>query len=191
MKSLRTLQKTVLLYTAQLVFVLMFSCKSSEANAERAKKLSNLEIALNSKDFKIDINTVYPFNTIATTQVLNQITRNTGNTANQIMINGYDITFKNDSIIGELPYYGERQLSSSRYNNHLGIALKGIPQNYSLTKHKKKDAYVVKFNMDDNSDTVETYNVVMTFYTNKMVDINIVSSHRRSISYRGRLVDVE
>ena len=173
------------------MLVVVLSCKSSETSAERAKKLSNLEITLDSKDFKIDVNTVYPFNTRATTQVLNQITRNTGNTANQIMINGYDITFKNDSVIGELPYYGERQLSSSRYNNHLGIALKDIPQNYSLTKHKKKDAYVIKFNMDDNSDSVETYNVIMTFYTNETVNISILSSHRNTINYRGRLIDTE
>ena len=173
------------------MLVVVLSCKSSETSAERAQKLSNIENKLNNKDFKIDVTTVYPFNTRATTQVLNQVTRNTGNTANQININGYDITFKNDSIIGELPYYGEQQMGGGRYNNHLGIVLNDIPKDYSLAKHRKKDAYIMKFTMDDNSDSVETYNVIMTFYTNETVNISILSSHRNTINYRGQLKAIE
>ncbi|WP_138433984.1 DUF4251 domain-containing protein [Winogradskyella algicola] len=179
-------------YCAALsMLVVALSCKSSETSAERAQKLNTLESKLNSKAFKIDVNTVYPFNTRATTQVLNQVTRYTGNTANQITVNGYDITFKNDSIIGELPYYGEQQLGGGRLNNQLGVVLRGIPKDYSLTRHKKKDAYIMKFVMDDNSDSVETYNVIMTFYINNMVNINILSSHRTTIDYRGQLKAIE
>lgn len=171
-----------------LAIVFAVSCKTSESATQRTEELNNLETTLNGKNFKIDINTVIPFNTNATTQVLNNLTRYTGNTANRINVNGYSITFKNDSVIGYLPYYGEQRLSSTRYNNSLGIEFNDIPQNYQLSKHQKKDAYVMQFTINDDSDTVESYKIFITFFPSKTVDISIVSSHRNTIGYRGQLL---
>ena len=177
-----------LVYTlAIVVSMLAISCKSSESLAERAEELNNLEKTLNNKDFKIDINTALPFNTNATTQVLNNLTRYTGNTANRINVNGYYITFKNDSVTGYLPYYGEQRLSSTRYNNGLGIEFSGVPQDYELSKHQKKDAYIMQFTIKDDRDTVESYKIFITFFPSNTADVNIVSSHRNAIGYRGQL----
>lgn len=181
-----------LTYTlAIMVSMLAFSCKSSESMAERTQALNNLETKINNKNFKIDINTVIPFNTNATTQVLNNLMRYTGNTGNRITVNGYYITFKNDSISGYLPYYGEQQLSSNRYNSDLGIEFSGKPKEYSLDKHKRKDAYIMKFTINDEKDTVETYRVFITFFPSNTADVNIVTSHRNGISYRGQLEAIE
>ncbi|MHA7843006.1 MAG: DUF4251 domain-containing protein [Winogradskyella sp.] len=176
---------------AIIVSMLAISCKPSESMAERTQALSTLETKINNKNFKIDINTVIPFNTNATTQVLNNLMRYTGNTANRITVNGYYITFKNDSISGYLPYYGEQELSSNRYNTDLGIEFSGIPQEYSLDKLKRKDAYLMKFTINDQKDTVETYRVFITFFPSNTADVNIVTSHRNGISYRGQLEAVE
>lgn len=174
-----------------LALVFAVSCKTSESATQRAEKLNNLETILKSKDFKIDINTVLPFNTNATTQVLNQVMRNTGNTANQINVNGYDITVKNDTVTGYLPYYGEQRLSSTRYNASLGIEFSGVPQDYELSKHQKKDVYIMQFTINYEEDTVESYKIFITFFPSNTVDVNIISSHRNTIGYRGQLRAME
>lgn len=170
---------------------IVVSCKSSESTVESRQALNDLEAILNSENFKIDVNTVLPFNTAATTQVLNQLMRNTGNTANHISVSGYDITFKNDSISGQLPYYGEQQISSGNYNGRLGIEFNDIPQDFSMTKHKKKDAYIIKFNIDDIENTSENLRIIITLFSNKATSINVTTSYRTSIGYRGQLVDIE
>ena len=117
--------------------------------------------------------------------------RNTGNTANRITISGYDITFKNDSISGQLPYYGEQQLSSASYNGNMGIVFNDKPQSFTLTKHKKRDAYIIKFNINDTEDPVETYRIIITVFSNNTADVNIIPSHRNGISYKGQLISNE
>ncbi|GAB4164150.1 MAG: DUF4251 domain-containing protein [Winogradskyella sp.] len=183
--------KRIQLIVGLLILVIVASCKSRKTAAEQAEALGQLEELIANKDFKIDINAAFPFNTNATRQVLNNLTRFNGNTASRINVNGYDITFKNDSIMGYLPYYGEQQLSSGRYNTDLGIEFAGIPKDYELFKHKNKDALVMKFTINDNRDTIETYKVFITFFPSKTADVNIVTSHRNGISYRGRLEDIE
>ncbi len=176
---------------ALLAITLIVSCKPSQATAERTQALNNLETILNSKDFKIDIHTALPYTTRATTQVLNQLMRNTGNTANRITVSGYDITVKNDSISGQLPYYGEQQLSSGSYNGNMGIVFNDKPQSLTLTKHKKRDAYIIKFNINDTEDPVETYRITITVFSNSTADVNIIPSHRNGISYKGQLISNE
>ncbi|APY07089.1 hypothetical protein BWZ20_01675 [Winogradskyella sp. J14-2] len=186
MKSYTSIKPFLGFITLFIVLVVL-SCKSSKTENERSQDLSALETKIRSKNFKIDITTVLPFNTNATTQVLNNLTRYTGNTADRIFVNGYFIDFKNDSIIGYLPFYGEQRLSSNRYNSDLGIEFSGMPQEFSLDKHKRKDAYVMQFTINDNRDTTETYKVFITFFPSNTADVNIVSSHRNSINYRGQL----
>lgn len=166
------------------------SCKSSQSIARQSQEFKNLKNILNSKAFKVDVHTALPFNTRVTRQVLNELTRFTGNNANQIMITGYEVNFKNDSIIGQLPYYGEQQLGGGRYNANFGIVFNNIPKDYSLEKHKKHDAFVMKFNIDDDIESVETYRVIITFFSNNSTDIDVISSHRNTISYSGRLVNL-
>ncbi|WP_299096713.1 DUF4251 domain-containing protein [uncultured Winogradskyella sp.] len=176
---------------ALATMALVMACKSSQPSVEQTLAFNNLETKLKSKSFKIDVHTALPFTTKATTQVLNQLMQNTGNTANHITISGYNITFKNDSISGQLPFYGERQLGSGAYNGNLGIAFSDIPNNYSITKHKKKEAYIIKFNINDKDDQSEIHRVTITLFANNSADINIIPSHRNNISYRGQLIDTE
>ncbi len=175
------------------LFTMLFavSCKSSEPSVENTAALNQLEQQLTNGDFKIDINTVFPFNTNATTQVLNNLTRYTGNTANRINVNGYELTFKNDSIMGQLPYYGEQRMGRGAYGTTMGVVLNGKPTDYSLTKHPKKEAYIMQFDIDDGEESVENYKVIITFYTSNIADLTFASSHRNSISYRGEVKPIE
>ncbi|MDY2586587.1 DUF4251 domain-containing protein [Winogradskyella aquimaris] len=183
--------KHIFLILGFLTLILVYSCKSQKTDAERAEALDQLEQFITDRDFKIDINAAFPFNTNATREVLNNLMRFNGNTANRINVNGYDITFKNDSIQGYLPYYGEQQLSSGRYNTDLGIEFGGVPKDYELIRHKNKDALVMKFTINDDRDTIETYKVFITFFPSETADVNIVTSHRNGISYRGRVIALE
>lgn len=171
--------------------LLLLGCKSTKSSSEKKADLKILETLLNEKDYKIEVTTVYPFVTAATMEALNSISlANTGNTATRIDVNGdgYYIKFKQDSVTANLPYFGQQRLSSGRYNSDMGVEFQAEPQNYTLTKHKRKDAFVAEFDIRDKHDNVESYEISITFYSNNSVDINIMPSHRTGINYRGRLV---
>jgi len=130
------------------IMYLSLSCKSAETTFENSEALATLEQQLNSKKYHIDIRTVMPFNTNASLNVLNVILGNNGgNTASRINVNGdgYFIKF-NDSIAeGQLPFFGEQRLMGNRYGSgSIGVNFKSEPENYTIVKHKKKDAYVTR-----------------------------------------------
>ena len=176
---------------------LNLSCKSADtvSSASTSADMADLETLLNERSYRIDINVVYPFNTTATTQVLNNfMLRNTGNTANRIDVQGesYFIELKEDLASGSLPFFGEQRIISGRYGgNEMGIDFKEAPRRYSVTKHKTKDAFIVEFQVDDKNQFSESYDVTLTVFKKKAVDVNISSSHRQVIRYGGKLIPIE
>lgn len=173
------------------------SCKPSEdlSTAEVEMQLSNLEALLQNESFQIDINTVLPFNTTASQAVLNSVLLNrNGDTPNRINVGGegYSLVFKDRIVKAYLPFYGEQRFARGAYvGNTSGISLDSKPKDLTITKHKKKAAYILKFTIKDSEYHLESYDVVMTISTGKLANISITSSHRTNINYLGRLKPVE
>jgi hypothetical protein len=165
------------------------SCKSTKASIADTEALSALEKHLQQKHYRVDMIAAFPYNTAATTAVLNNVMlSNLGNTASRIDINGKGYYIEiNDSITKAfLPFYGEQRLVGGRYGGDaMGINFNTQPKHYGITRHKKKNALVVKFGVSDSVDTSESYDVIMTFFTNNNVEVVIMSSHRTGINYRG------
>ncbi|MEO1031243.1 MAG: DUF4251 domain-containing protein [Bacteroidota bacterium] len=177
--------------------VLNTSCKSADSmtTAEESAALAALETQLNAKAFRVDINTIFPFNTAATNQVLNDLLiQRTGNSANRIDVSadGHFIEVSNASTKGSLPFFGEQRLVAGHYNgDNQGIEFDGEPEDYSMTKHKKKNALEIKYHIKDKYETTESYNVQLTIYPNKSVDVFITSTLKNLIRYKGELKPVE
>ena len=190
--------KNLVIVLVLCVVGLNFSCKSAEvlSPAEEAAQLAELETILNNKSFRINVNTVYPFNTAATINAINTIlTPRTGNNANRIDVAGdghfVEVQSKTHTK-GDLPFFGEMRFSGNHYNNvDRSIFFDGEPDKYSITKHDKKPAYEIKFSIEDTNEEIEVYDVQLLIYANRNAEINITSTLKTAIRYTGTLQLVE
>ena len=191
-------------YTYYIVLLVLFvnfqlftGCKSADTSltTEDTQALNELETLLNQKKYRIDIQTIYPFNTAATTQVLNAIVlQNTGNTANRINVRGDGnfIEVQDSIATSYLPFFGEQQMSTGSYGGRdSAIQFNGMVKDYSIERHKKNDGFVIAFTTKQNNHTTESYDVSIIVYLNKKADITVLSSHRNTIRYQGQLTFVE
>ena len=96
-----------------------------------------------------------------------------------------------DSIVNAfLPYYGERRQGGAYGSGKTGIEFEGVPQDFK-TNRGKKNSYEIRFNIKDKNSRSENYTVYVQVFPNLSSSININSSHRTSISYRGRANIIE
>ena len=176
---------------------LNLSCKSADTmtSVESSAALSELESQLNDQTFRIAITTVFPFNTAATTQVLNSVLINrTGNSANRIDVtgDGHFIEVSQSMTKGSLPFFGEQRLVAGSYNSdNQGIEFEGEPKDFEMDKHQKKDALEVTYHIKDKYESTEGYDVQLFIYADKSVDVHITSTLKNLIRYRGALKLVE
>ena len=179
------------------LLLLNFSCKSTDglASSKASVDMAQLETMLNDQNYRIAIGVVYPLNSIATAQALNNaMITNTGSASNRIDVHGdnYFIEFKDGKAKGYLPYFGEQRVSSPRFGvAKMGISFEDMPRDYSIRKHKKKDAYIVEFVIDDKNDTSEAYDVNLTVFANSNVNVDIAPTLKQMIRYSGNLKAVE
>ena len=187
-------------WTSYLVILLVFghcylftSCTSGKntLKTEDTKALAALETVLEQKVYRIDIQTIYPLNTLATTQVLNALLLpNTGNSASRINVRGagHFIALQDSIATSDLPFFGEQQMSTGNYGGrNPAIQFDGMPTNYSVKRYKKKDAFIVAFTTQQKNHITESFRVSMTVFLNGYADITVLSSHRNFIRYDGEL----
>lgn len=171
----------------------VYSCKSSDAviSQEDVTALETVKAILDTRAYEMEINTVYPMNTMASTQAINGVLlRQTGNSATRIDVAGdnHRIKIKDSTVEGYLPFFGETRMSTGSYNGGSGgVNLDGKTKDYSLSLNAKKNIYVVKFTTTDSEHNTESYNVQITAFPNKTVEVNVTSSHRTAIRYSGVL----
>ena len=163
---------------------------------EEAAELAALETMINDSSFRVNINTVYPFNTAATINAINTIlTPRTGNNANRIDVTGdghfIELHGKTHAK-GSLPFFGEQRFSGNHYNNiDRSIFFDGEPEKYSMAKHEKKEAWEIKYTIADSNEAIEIYDIQVIIYPNRNVEIHIQSTLKTTIRYTGTLKPVE
>ncbi|PZD79202.1 DUF4251 domain-containing protein [Mesonia sp. K7] len=145
---------------------------------------------LKQNEYHIKLTHANPQVTNAMQQVANSGVLALGNTANSISLMGSTsyVEMTNDSIIGYLPYYGERQVVNNL--NSGGIEFNGIPKNYQVTFNEKKQTHQITFDIDQ-VESNENYQIRMEIFPNKKVYLNINSTQRRGISYDGYIQALE
>jgi hypothetical protein len=174
------------------ILSLFWSCKTNQiAKAEaKANDLKILDSLYAKKDYHIKINVAYPFASVATTKVANELLRNTGNSANRIDVSGDGnfIKIQNDTVSGYLPFFGESRTSSVSYGGtDLDIQfeepLKDLKKQINTEKPKLK----LEFTTEQKRNNNEKYDVSIDIYPNKNVRVNIRPVHKTVMQYDGRL----
>jgi len=98
---------------------------------------------------------------------------------------GY-LKMKEDSVVADLPYFGERQMGGGYDPDNAGVKFEGLPTDYSLGPIRKGDGYIMQFKIRDGQ---ETFRVVAQIYASLSATISVASTHRNTIWYQGRLVE--
>ncbi|WP_378174144.1 DUF4251 domain-containing protein [Aquimarina sp. SS2-1] len=179
----------VLVFTL-LIGGMLIGCNSTKKTVEPTPKSEALEAMIAKKAFKIESDWMYPLATTSMNVIANSGLLPPGSTVNGISLIGNPnyIKFYGDSIAMDLPFYGERQLPGQYTRNEGGIIFSGIPDQYEVTKDEKKQQHMIKFTVKNNR---ESYRVTITLFPNWSSDINVNSTHRTSIRYRGTVSALE
>ncbi|WP_299122976.1 DUF4251 domain-containing protein [uncultured Winogradskyella sp.] len=176
---------------------LVFSCKSNDTamSSNSTLAFSELETLLEKEDYYIEMESAIPFNTLATTQVINSLMlRNTGNNASRIDLSGDGnfIEIKNDSIKGYLPFFGEQRISSGRYGGtDTAIQFEGLAKDYEKSIIDKKKKLEIEFTTNHKGDNSERYDVRLEIFPNKRVMVSITPTYRTIMRYSGRLKPIK
>ena len=97
------------------------------------------------------------------------------------------IKFKNDSVIGFLPYFGTVHMAAN-YGGDGGISFEGIPEQYEVIPQKDGKEVKVKFEINNK---MENFQVVVNLFKNSTANVSVNSAYRNSISYSGDFKESE
>lgn len=170
-----------------IVLISVFSGCGTANSRDTSRNSTILKEMVENKSFEIKSKRAYPLMTSAMQQLGNAGLFGNGSTAGNIDIaaHGNFLRMKNDSVMANLPFYGERHMGGG-YTNSSGIEFKGVPNNLQITKGKK-NAYEIRFDINDSNSNTENYQVYIKLTPNLTSNIMIISSHRNSIQFTGNV----
>ena len=183
--------KTRKYITFLIVIFLAFGCASTNTGkaTDEGKALNDL---ITKNSFEIVAEWAQPRVTSEMASIANAGLLAPGNSINNINLIGnsnYLKVFK-DSVSGYLPYFGERQMGGSYGGGTTAIQFEGAPKEYRVKKGKKH-SYTIQFNIADKNNPTENYTISIQLFKNLAASIDVTSSHRFSIRYRGKVSVIE
>lgn len=172
--------------TSLIVLSMVLLGCSAANKVKDAEELRTLHELMASKAFRFKAQTANPMATRSMNAVANSGLIQPGSTVNRIDIIGIDnyLVIKGDSVMADLPYYGERQIAGAYNSTQIGILFNGIPNRFQMEFIDKRKAYEILFNI---SNRTEVYDVTMVVFPNKNTSVHINSSQRLTISYHGAI----
>lgn len=181
------------------MFLLLGSCKSSDQIAEEAAEnqaFDQLSELVASGNFTIEIDVAQPFNTAATTAVLNDLApyMNGSNTNNiNIQGNGHFIEMADNKVKANMPYFGQQfQGGAGTLNRRdVGVDIDMEPRDLEQRTDTKRKRIEVEFSAIDTQSKAENYNVLITAFANNKATVLVTSSQRTNIRYLGRIIPSE
>lgn len=175
--------KRVLFFLFMIGFMLI-GCNSAKKIIVPTAKSEALEALISKKTFVVESDWAYPMRTASMNSIANSGLLPPGSSSGAITLigNPNHIKIHGDSIVMNLPYFGEQQLPRRFTKNGGGIVFKGMPDQYEVVKDEKRQQHVIKFSASNN---IESYRVTITLFPNWSSNITVSSSHRTFIRYRG------
>ncbi|MGB5943420.1 MAG: DUF4251 domain-containing protein [Leeuwenhoekiella sp.] len=175
--------KKLLLILLPAIF--LFGC---EANKNASNYQNDLKQIIDQREIHIESDVALPFVTNALMAVINSNFLGVGSTANQVNLTGNSnfLEIKQDSVRAYLPYFGERRMGGG-YAQDSGIEFEGVPEDFEIVE--KNGKLEIRFTID-GSDSSENYQVFVTIYGNLSSLININSTQRTPIGYRGTVSSI-
>ena len=172
-------------YVYALLFsVLLVSCASNSPAKVDSPQYEALKKQVNSKKIAIESRIAYPMNSSGLTSVSNNGLLGRGNAATAINLadNANFVKIDGNSIALHLPYFGNRTNWSYKEKDN-SISYKGAISQFR-TKEKKKQIDIY-FTFKKG---IEEFTARIILYPNRTSRIEIQSSHRSTIAYRGNLI---
>lgn len=168
-----------------LLILCCLACASGKTASTTTEEDKVFESIIKDEPFEIQSNWAQPLVTTAFSQVSGLLPP--GSTAGNISLVGNTNYLQiNDSIVKAfLPYYGERRQGGEYGSSKTGIEFEGVPQDFK-TNRGKRNSYEIRFNIKDKNSRSENYTVYVQVFPNLSSSINVNSSHRTGISYRGK-----
>lgn len=159
-------------------------CVSTKQNPDSSPLVVNQLVT--KADYRIDITQAFPqsgaFNRMAMELNLFQGV----SSPSAIDLSGYAafIEFKNDTITGTLPFFGERYFGNS-YRQNNSIRFKGIPEKCGVIR--VENHVESQFIIRDQNYPTEIYAVSITAYDNGKATVSVTSSQRSTMRYSGTM----
>ena len=177
-----------------LLILSFFGCMSTKTQTNTDVDTKALDDLIAEGSFEIRAEFAQPMANNSLLQISNAGLLPPGSTAGNISLigNANFLQIHGDTVKAYLPFYGERRMGGSYGEIRTGIEFNGLPENYEVKKGKKS-GYEISFNIKDKNSRTENYNVNIYLFPNLTSTINIRSSHRFNIRYKGniKLLEVE
>lgn len=177
------MMKTIYLYLT--LVVLICSCATSKTVDN-----SRIKDIVAHQAFKLESEMAQPLATIGMSQLQNSGLLGPGNSASNISLIGNSnfLKIKGDSITSYLPYYGERRSSVGYGTDNSAVEFEGEVKNYTAVWNAKKQHYTITFQAKSNN---ELFDVRLVLYPNLKSYITLSSAARTSITYVGKVNEIE
>jgi hypothetical protein len=175
----------------QRIITILICCAfigcAANKNSVSPQQLIELHALIESKNINIVSTRALPMMSNAMQQVLNSQILGPGNSGGSIDIitNVNYVKITDDTISVRLPFFGEQQAGVSTNTNDNSISFDGKPTKFISTYNKKKKSYKIQLQFSSNSDRHTMY---ITIFSNLRTSINVLSTHRSSIGYRGAVI---
>lgn len=176
--------KTLLKSTVLFLGALVISCASS--SKATPEEIAALDEMVSNKHFEVTALWAQPLASQSLNSIANAGLLPQGSTASRIDISGSRgyLRVVGDSVMADLPYFGERRMGGYYSANRTGIQFKDVPKEFSIDPAEKGTGYMVKFTVNDGA---ENYQVIAQLYPNQTARLTVASSHRTNIWYQGNL----
>ncbi|MEM7486407.1 MAG: DUF4251 domain-containing protein, partial [Bacteroidota bacterium] len=173
-------------YRPILLLFILVGCASQQKNTVTAEEIEKLDKLISEKSFEIKARWAKPLVTNSLNRIANAGLLAWGSTSNQIDVSSSNsfVRILGDSVITDLPYFGEQQIPGKYNDSHVGIQYEGIPEDFKITKNENDKYYEIDFVIKND---IETYDLNIKIYPNLSSYINVVSSHRTTVAYNGRI----
>ncbi|NDV42954.1 DUF4251 domain-containing protein [Flagellimonas sediminis] len=179
-----------LFHTIFTVALLFFVTGCSSVYQATPEEVAALDKIARDQHFEIQAMWAQPMASQSLNSIANAGLLPPGSTASRIDIagsRGY-LRMVGDSVMADLPYFGERRMGGTYNPQQTGIKFEGVPKDFSLEPVTKGKGYVIKFNVNQGA---EAYQVVAQLFPNRTARIAMSSSHRTNIWYQGNLAPYE
>jgi hypothetical protein len=178
---------TIIKIVFVLAMLMMAGCKTPKFSIKQTAAFNAINVCEMQDDYKsiiIEIERVYPTQTNTTSQVLSEVLRGTGNSANRIDVTGqgFHINISKNQLIVDVPYYGEQQIGGSTNRN--GINIKN--QNFDLVRCEFEENNKYSFSIISEDANQEGYRMNLELFIGNMARVTIFPSNAQSIRYEGR-----
>lgn len=174
-------QKVFYMRVILVSFLLFLMGCASVKNQATEAELADLKEVMKTNKVDLTFNWARPIGLNAGVSGLQGLMPPGSTTSNISLIGNLNyLIIKKDSLIMDLPYYGQQQLPRGYNTTDTGVAFKGLP--YKSETEFKDNKYILKYWLDAK---YEDYRVIVTLFPNKKSTLNVNSSHRTTINYDG------